>query len=108
VSTNSIEVNGVFAMAQGFSYPLLCDTLGEVTTLYGAARLPPLPSHLLSLVGIVIPAKRVAVLISAEARIERVWSQVDARLFPQQLLAELEDPQSHSDDTLKEEQTQSA
>ncbi|CAK0897697.1 unnamed protein product [Prorocentrum cordatum] len=90
ISTNSVAANAAFAEAQGFTYPLLCDTRGEVAHSFGAARLAGPPVRALSYLGVALPAKRVAVLVGAAGSVEGAWPDVDARRFPEELLAELE------------------
>lgn len=88
MSGDGLEANAAFAQDNGFSYPLLCDTTHAVLAAYGAIR--PL-QPIASLFGKRLPAKRIAVLISAAGLVERTWTTVDPRSFPEDAIGELEE-----------------
>jgi len=77
VSNDDTAANKAFADANGFEFPLLCDTDLSISIAFGAAE-PGATS-----------CRRNAVLISADGRIEQYWSNVDARSFPQDLVTEM-------------------
>jgi len=77
VSNDDALANKAFADANGFEFPLLCDTDLSVSIAFGAATAGA------------GGARRNAVLISAEGLIEQYWRDVDASAFPQELLQQL-------------------
>jgi len=81
VSNDGVEKNSEFARECGFSYPLICDTGLAISVAYGAAADSSASS-----------AKRMAVLIDWEGKVEQVWPSVDARSFPTECLQSLREP----------------
>ena len=75
VSNDDAAANTAFAQANGFDYPLLCDTSLAISTAYGAAE-PG--AHF---------ARRAAVLIGVDGRVRRYFPDVvDAAGFPAEVL----------------------
>ena len=75
-STDSLQVTAV--ADEGFTFPLLSDVSLEVSVAYGAAADTSAGN-----------ADRIAVLVGQDGLVKRVWSQVDARKFPQTCLDEM-------------------
>lgn len=73
--------NAAFVKKYDFRFPLLCDTTRTLGLAYGACDDPKAQ----------YPA-RISVLIGADGRVERTWSQVDAKTHPETVLAELGGP----------------
>jgi len=80
VSTDDQATNAEFAKQQGFEFQLICDDLRSVSMAYGAAKSAN------------ATASRMAVLIDRDGNVEKVWSSVDARKFPDEALASLKEP----------------
>ena len=77
-STDSIEANAKFALDQGFSYPLLCDTEREVCLAYGACKSSSDSS-----------AKRITYVIDPDGKILQAHETVDVHKHPETLLDSL-------------------
>ncbi len=77
-SFNTMEQNAAFAKKLGVKFPLLCDVGRTLGMAYGACRDARAPY-----------AERVSILIGPDARIERVYSQVDPRDHPARVLADI-------------------
>ena len=70
--------NKAFAEKFGFTYPLLCDTGRKLGVAYGAADGPDAAS-----------ARRTGVVVGPDGRVRSWEAKVDARTWPQEVLARL-------------------
>ncbi len=80
ISTDTIESHQRFAEKYSLPFPLLADTNGAVTRLYGVANNPD-ADHL--------RARRVTFLIDEEGIIEKIWDPVSAPDHNEEVLAYL-------------------
>ncbi|GAC1353462.1 MAG: hypothetical protein NVS3B10_22920 [Polyangiales bacterium] len=78
VSFDSVEDNRAFAEKFEFNFPLLCDTSRALGIAYGAAS-DAKTSH----------AARVGVVIGPDGTIKEWSAKVDARAYPQEVVARL-------------------
>jgi thioredoxin-dependent peroxiredoxin len=78
VSFDTPAENRAFAEKFGFGYPLLCDTDRRMGVAYGAADGPDAAN-----------ARRVGVVVGPDGRIRSWEAKVDARTWPQEVLARL-------------------
>jgi peroxiredoxin len=78
VSNDPVPANEKFASECGFSYPLICDESLAVSVAYGAADNASAKS-----------ASRIAVLVDPAGKVKEVYQSVDARKFPEEMLARL-------------------
>jgi dipeptidyl aminopeptidase/acylaminoacyl peptidase/peroxiredoxin len=78
VSTDPVAANASFRQKLGLPFPLLCDTDRAMAVAYGAADDAKAKY-----------ARRIAVLIGADGRVEQVWSKVDPDTFAATALAAL-------------------
>ena len=78
VSTDPAPANEKFASECGFSYPLICDENLAVSVAYGAAADATAKS-----------ASRIAVLVDPAGKVKEYYPSVDARKFPEEMLARL-------------------
>ena len=78
VSFDTPAENKAFAEKFGFRYPLLCDTGRQLGVAYGAADSTTATN-----------ARRVGVVIGPDGRIRSWEAKVDARAWPQQVLARI-------------------
>ena len=78
VSNDDTKQNASFARECRFSFPLICDVDLSISVAYGAAESISAAS-----------ASRIAVLVDSRGIVERVWTDVDARTFPQECLDSL-------------------
>lgn len=70
--------NEAFAVKFGFNYPLVCDTERRMGVAYGAADGSDAAN-----------ARRVGVVVGPDGRIRSWEGKVDARTWPQEVLARL-------------------
>ena len=70
VSFDDAAANAAFRAEHDLPFPLLCDTDRAVALAYGAAEAKDARF-----------ARRIAVLIDEEGRIQHVWNKVDPRTF---------------------------
>ena len=77
-SNDDVDKNKAFAAAQGFTFPLLCDTSLSIAVSYGAAADANAGK-----------ASRIAALISEDGTIEQIWDPAGKGEFPAQALATL-------------------
>ncbi len=70
--------NKAFAVKFGFNYPLVCDTERRMGVAFGAADGPDAAN-----------ARRVGVVVGPDGRIRSWEGKVDARTWPQEVLARL-------------------
>ncbi|MBK8099413.1 MAG: redoxin domain-containing protein [Planctomycetes bacterium] len=76
-SFDSKEANGKFRAKYEFPFPLLCDTEQKLAKAYGAEQADkPYPA-------------RAAVVIGPDGKVVKWWGKVDAKTFPETVLAEL-------------------
>ncbi len=78
VSVDGPADNTAFREKHGLPFPLLCDTERTMAIAFGAAA--DAQARM---------ARRIAVLIDAEGKVERVWPRVDPRTFAGAVLEEL-------------------
>lgn len=78
VSFDSVEQNHAFREKFNFPFLLLCDTDRKIGLLYGACKSSKDDY-----------ARRIGYLVDSDGVIEKAFSDVDARLFPEQVLAQL-------------------
>jgi peroxiredoxin Q/BCP len=78
VSLDKQEDNNAFKQKHGFPFPLLCDVERKLSIAYGAADDANAKT-----------ARRIAVLIDAEGKVEQVWTKVDPATFAATALAAL-------------------
>lgn len=77
-SLDGQAANAAFRRKHEFPFPLLCDADRKLAIAYGAADDASAGS-----------ARRAAVVIDGKGHIVKWWAKVDARAFPEQVLAEL-------------------
>ena len=73
-----MEQNHAFREKFNFPFPLLCDTDRKVGLLYGACNSSRADF-----------ARRMGYLIDSDGVIQKAFRDVDARTFPEQVLAQL-------------------
>ncbi len=78
MSFDTIEENRRFAEKFSFPFPLLCDTNRSIGISYGACSAKD-AKH----------ASRVGYIIDSAGHIQKGFSQVDAKSFPETVLEEL-------------------
>ncbi len=78
VSFDSVEENMAFVKKFGFQYPLLCDTERQIGVAYGACKSPTDEN-----------ASRIGYIIDEGGKVAKAYPKVDARSFPETVLAEL-------------------
>ena len=78
VSFDTVQENEKFAKKFGFEFTLLCDTNREIGTAYGACATKD-DKH----------ANRIAYVIGTDGKISQVYAKVDAKTFPETVLATL-------------------
>ena len=78
VSFDTVEENAAFVKKFGFQYPLLCDTKREIGMAYGACQSPTDGS-----------ASRIGYVIDEQGKVAKAFPKVDARTFPETVLADL-------------------
>ena len=76
-STDDAAANAAFRAKYSFPFPLLCDIGQTLCRAYGA--IADGKQH----------ANRAAVVIGPDGRVVKWWPSVDARTFPETVLAEL-------------------
>lgn len=76
VSVDDADANAKFRAANSLPFPLLCDTDRSVATAFGAAAGPDAAM-----------ASRVAFLIGADGKVEKVWPRVNVRGFAAEVVA---------------------
>lgn len=76
VSFDTVQENAAFARKFAVDYPLLCDTERKIGLIYGACQSEK-DAY----------AQRIAYVIDSSGKIETVFEKVDARQFPEEVLA---------------------
>lgn len=79
-SCDTAAENQAFRAKFTFPFPLLCDTDQKLAKAYGAAQEGK------------SNAARVAVVIGPDGKVVKYWAKVDAKTFPETVLAELPAP----------------
>jgi len=78
VSFDTVAENAAFVKKFGFQFPLLCDTKREIGIAYGACQTPTDTN-----------ASRIGYVIDETGKVAQVFPKVDARSFPETVLAGL-------------------
>jgi peroxiredoxin Q/BCP len=78
VSIDPVAANAAFRHKLGLPFPLLCDTDRAMAVAYGAADDANAKF-----------ARRIAVLVDADGKVEQVWTKIDPATFAATALAAL-------------------